>query len=719
MASTSPRVLGKGRVIGAGKPPPSSNLSPAFPDHVKGIGRPVHSPSDSSISVNSQQSKSSNNDPDISTAVALQSNNAATASVNSRMICPICNEEMVTLLQLNRHLDDAHRNLEDVEQDEVKDWFKSQIVRAKKFQPLAVLNQKFKGLDVFESNEERRPSSHAGITSNSGPSTPEPAVSRVIDPDEYITREHWQRYTPNNACSDPMCGKRLGGVSGNVNCRKCGKLFCEEHTMYQMKLARSAQHEPVRGYWARVCETCYKSREGYNDHCGLQRDRVESFAAIRRRAVDQSYLEVSRLEKRLTKVTQVLTDPRLEQEQGAVAYLKSFSGSKSLQRQLEETVVDWEEDQTVLQCPFCHQEFSTYSFRKHHCRLCGRVVCGDLATGCSTEVGLNVKAPAPDSTEKSAGEVPVNVRMCKDCKQTVFGKADFARQLAHVPPDQRAYQNLKQFERGIRIMLPRFQKLLAALQDPENPPTAAQLAEATKVRKRLTDSFTQYDVAARRIRDLPNPSSSPTQTRLQKQVYLQASQFLHLHMLPLKSIPKILKHAATHGAHRPALPNSHSHGRSASGLSVATTSSSVNTINGNLAPSTLTNGRSPPDDTSSQVSSSQQSDRESRLSSLESEEKAAREQLIVLEEQRFMVSEMLADAQRRRKFEEVASLGKNVDDLTRECDRLQGVLAGLRAEVEGVYVNDDPSGRDFAGSGDGNGKAPAGSKPTFQEPSRF
>ena len=278
--------------------------------------------------------------------------------------------------------------------------------------------------------------------------------------------------------------------------------------------------------------------------------------------------------------------------------------------------------------------------------------------------------------------------MCKNCKQTVFSKADFARQLAHVPSDQRAYQNLKQFERGIRIMLPRFQKLLVALQyaswypiflesmllirirqfrDPESPPTAAQLAEATKVRRRLTDSFTQYDVAARRIRDLPNPSSSPTQTRLQKQVYVQASHFLHLHMLPLKSIPKILKHAAPHGTHRHTLPNAQSHGRSASGLSITTTSS-VNTINGNLAPNTLTNGRALLDDTSSQVSSSQQSDRESRLSSLESEEKAAREQLIVLEEQRFMVSEMLADAQRRRKFEEVASLGKNVDDLTRECD---------------------------------------------------
>jgi rabenosyn-5 len=72
--------------------------------------------------------------------------------------------------------------------------------------------------------------------------------------------------------------------------------------MYQIKLSRSAQHEPVRGVWCRVCETCYKSREGYNDHQGLTRDHTKDFAAIRRRTVDRQYLEITRLEKRLTKV---------------------------------------------------------------------------------------------------------------------------------------------------------------------------------------------------------------------------------------------------------------------------------------------------------------------------------------------------------------------------------------------------------------------------------
>ena len=52
-----------------------------------------------------------------------------------------------------------------------------------------------------------------------------------------------------------------------------------------------------------------------------------------------------------------------------------------------------------------------------------------------------------------------------------------------------------------------------------------------------------------------------------------------------------------------------------------------------------------------------------------------------------MVSEMLADAQRRRKMEEVESLGRNVEDLNRECDHLQGVLEGVRREVERVWTS--------------------------------
>lgn len=267
------------------------------------------------------------------------------------------------------------------------------MVKAKRFQPLAVLNQKFKGLDVFESDDR--------------PQSPQPQASSgasefaQADPEEVVTRAHWQRHGPNDACSEPACGKRLTSVNGSVNCRKCGRLFCDEHTMYKMKLSRSAQHEPVRGLWCRVCETCYKSREGYNDRNGYERDHTMDFERFRRKTVDKTLLEISRLEKRLTKLTQLLANPPPENIPPGGGLLWSLTSAKSQRKQTEQSVVDWQDDASVQRCPFCQQEFSNYTFRRHHCRLCGRVVCGDPLTDCSQEVGLTVTARMSSSTSLS------------------------------------------------------------------------------------------------------------------------------------------------------------------------------------------------------------------------------------------------------------------------------------------------------------------------------
>lgn len=181
--------------------------------------------------------------------------------------------------------------------------------------------------------------------------------------------------------------------------------------MYQIKLSRSAQHEPVRGFWCRVCETCFKSREGYNDHNGMPvpsrshvirsiltdytchqapaRDHTQAFLATRRKTVDRAYLEVTRLEKRLTKLTQLLTNPP-ETDSSTGNFLWPVAILKNQRRQLEQKVVAWEDDALVTNCPYCKQTFSKLGVRKHHCRLCGKVVCGDTRTECSSEVGLEV-----------------------------------------------------------------------------------------------------------------------------------------------------------------------------------------------------------------------------------------------------------------------------------------------------------------------------------------
>ncbi|KAF3491023.1 vacuolar segregation protein [Arthroderma uncinatum] len=460
---------------------------------------------------------------------------------------------LVTLLQLNRHLDDVHRNLEDEQQVEVKDWFQTQVDKAKRFQPLAVLNQKLKGLEVFESNYNTQP-----LPPSARP-TAESSVSespKPIDADDLITKSHWQQRSGHDVCLEPMCEKRLTVTNGCINCRKCGRLFCEDHTMYQMKLSRSAQHEPVRGFWCRVCETCYKSREGYIDFTGAERDHSETFKALRKPTVDKAFLEISSLKDGL-------------------------SVGRTIKRK------------------------------------------------CLSNLSLVGKMTRRFQTVRFVSKSSLRISFEDTIAERVGGL------------------------------------------DPENPPEPAQLTEASKVRKRLMDSFAQYDVAARRIRD--HPTQSPTQTKLQQAIYRQATGFLHLHMLPLKTLPKILKHATPHGRHFNSFDSSSSDGRRINGGAGSAQPRSLAAIKyGN------------PEQGGS--STSLASNNSSAISALEAEEKELRDRLIVLEEQRFFVSEMIADANKRRKFDEASSLAQNVADLNKEIDHVNGMISQL--DFEGLFTGD-------------------------------
>lgn len=88
----SKRTLGGGRVIGS-----SRQLSPAVLPQQK-HNASLLSPSPSSVSLSTQASDSqmSTEAQGISPSVSVgHFDNAAVAAASSRMVCPICNEEMV------------------------------------------------------------------------------------------------------------------------------------------------------------------------------------------------------------------------------------------------------------------------------------------------------------------------------------------------------------------------------------------------------------------------------------------------------------------------------------------------------------------------------------------------------------------------------------------------------------------------------------------------
>ncbi|CAE6414279.1 unnamed protein product [Rhizoctonia solani] len=319
---------------------------------------------------------------------------------------------------------------------------------------------------------------------------------------------------------------------------------------------------------------------------GVYRHRTEEFEAARAKKVDGKRAEEKRLTRRLEKLIDLHFSPREKDVPPPpnrrsssffddLAELKNKSAnelwrgvveSKVAQqeravRTAEQTITKWEDDKDVSACPICITSFHPLTNRKHHCRLCGRVVCSLPPKPPTRSVSCSLLIVADPRTRKIEevpdviaygvtldGEKDSNyvkgVRICRTCR-AVVSKQQYNVEAATVPAFSRIYQALLRLEGQIEDDLPQFQELVLNLKNGNHPNSSATSTTAA-ARKSLLDRFHEYDRLAKRLRALPcQPGSS--QERVQIAVATRANVFLQKHMFPLQTLPKMkqLARAAT------------------------------------------------------------------------------------------------------------------------------------------------------------------------------
>ncbi|VEU23080.1 DEKNAAC104171 [Brettanomyces naardenensis] len=346
--------------------------------------------------------------------------------------CPICSEKMVTLAQLNQHLDDEHTTVDNgtgdrrgssigIEKD-FKNWFKERVIDNFIGPQQQREQKKLKQLDVFESNftfsddggdTPKRSDNDEGIHNGSPRRRHKKKVMSV-------PRSHWQKPSGNDFCHTEGCNKSLGLKNGLINCRKCGKLFCDYHTMYRMKLNEKLENDTVHGIWCRVCASCFVGRDCWNGvNEGFHNDLSYDFHRLRDKKVVPINLDRLALQKRLFRLL------------GFLELVDSGKQSLASYRRFERDLVPWEDDKERHDCKICHWKFSLF-VRRHHCRVCGLSVCGDPERGCSMPVPLdlvtkilNIRLPEEEDRDKFGpfseriGKI-VSIRLCLDCKRMLF-----------------------------------------------------------------------------------------------------------------------------------------------------------------------------------------------------------------------------------------------------------------------------------------------------------
>ncbi|CAG7846429.1 SubName: Full=Uncharacterized protein {ECO:0000313/EMBL:CCA66949.1} [Serendipita indica DSM 11827] len=324
-------------------------------------------------------------------------------------------------------------------------------------------------------------------------------------------------------------------------------------------------------------------------------------------------------------------------------------------RQQEMAITPWQEDAAVPACPICLTTFNTLTNRKHHCRLCGKVVCSlpvkhpnrpelcsflfvvDAKTGLIEEVSGDIvdygvkrqvtpggKSGSDALLAKKMAEEQEKylkgVRICKECRPTLR-RRQYGVEARTTPPFSKLYAVLLEIEKEIEEMLPQFQELVIHLSQEDDSnlhsaPNNNRVKQATNLRKHLLESFSQYDAIAKRIKSLKTPGPNSSQEKVQNAISNRATLFLQRNLFPLQSLPK---------------PKKPTHAKN----------SSVTTLS---LPSNLVD----------------MSDQDAALAHT----------LQPLLEQEALLESFVEEANAQRKFEDAKTLKQNLKEIRQEIDRL-------------------------------------------------
>ncbi|KAF9520663.1 hypothetical protein BS47DRAFT_1335850 [Hydnum rufescens UP504] len=312
---------------------------------------------------------------------------------------------------------------------------------------------------------------------------------------------------------------------------------------------------------------------------GVYRHRTDEFVAARNLLTNNRKAEERRIERRLEKLVDLHFPPESiptpERSRRSSSFfdlselrvrnpadllrsvMEPKPGTVAAIRAAEQVITPWQEDSSVSSCPICQSSFHPLSNRKHHCRLCGRVICAlpprkpNRPRQCSLLVTADRRTghirPIPETidygvskrsstsskslTDTGPESQPKGIRVCCECN-AIIDRKQFIHEAHSSSTFTKLYEAFTRIEGEIESTLGPLEALIPSM---ELSPTNL---EALDLQKRLSVLFTEYDAIAKRIRALPVPTPDGSQERVQQAVWTRAVHFMQSHVGILQRIPK-------------------------------------------------------------------------------------------------------------------------------------------------------------------------------------
>ncbi|XP_065183177.1 rabenosyn-5-like [Sycon ciliatum] len=286
---------------------------------------------------------------------------------------------------------------------------------------------------------------------------------------------------------------------------------------------------------------------------GATRDHFQRFKGLREDNVKRTVIETNKKVIRLEKLYDGLMKNRAE-----------FKSEKKKRKAFEQTVVTWMADSMASRCPFCESNFNVRR-RKHHCRLCGQIICADCSEFIAMPFAESLtKAAKGESQRAPMGEEMetdpnTDIRTCFACFGLLLRRSQRLQDKYKRSPLVQLYEKMTSSMEEASSLQPRYLVMADSLNAGEQ---THSLAVAQETRHRLIKMFEIVDAASKRIFAMvqpppqqqqqqqqkgkgknvekqqdQRPTATPRQMHVHKQIRQFASAFLQEHMVTLPGLP--------------------------------------------------------------------------------------------------------------------------------------------------------------------------------------
>uniref|UniRef100_A0A182ND31 FYVE-type domain-containing protein n=1 Tax=Anopheles dirus TaxID=7168 RepID=A0A182ND31_9DIPT len=196
----------------------------------------------------------------------------------------------------------------------------------------------------------------------------------------------------------------------------------------------------------------------------------------------------------------------------------------------EQSKVPWIDGKLVKLCPSCAKGFGI-TRRQHHCRVCGSVMCDGCSLYLSFDDAYRI-VQQPNVATGGSNETS-SFRVCEHCLHLLLNRMEMQDARRNRPTITQLYDRLRQEQADIEPHIPMYRRILDSLYEGD---VIFRLSDASALREKIGRSAEQLDSISKAILALPFAAGSREEA-LKKSIRLACIAYIKERMLSIPPLP--------------------------------------------------------------------------------------------------------------------------------------------------------------------------------------